>query len=54
VQKYFTPEVLQNDKEDEGLIAALLMEKLLSGKKSVTTDVAVNESSNWVKNRKEN
>src|SRR6202000_2259860 len=34
VKKYFTPEVLQNSNEDEALIAAIVMEKLL-GEKSV-------------------
>jgi acetyl-CoA carboxylase biotin carboxylase subunit len=52
VQKYFTPEVLQNDNEDEALIAAVVMNRLLSAKKSVAATAAVAEDSNWLKNRK--
>ena len=55
VQKYFTPEVLQQDNEDEAFIAAMVMDKLLGEKKAVAS-VTVNpvQSSNWVKNRKQN
>jgi len=53
VQKYFTPEVLQNDNDDEALIAALVMNKLLSVKKTVVADIPLNEGSNWTKNRKD-
>ncbi|MGZ3752510.1 MAG: biotin carboxylase, partial [Mucilaginibacter sp.] len=54
VKKYFTPEVLQIDKIDEALIAALVMEKLL-GEKNINkvNDVTGMETSNWEKNRKE-
>jgi acetyl-CoA carboxylase biotin carboxylase subunit len=50
VKKHFTPEVLQNDCEDEALIAAIVMEQLLSAPKSV---LVASEPSNWVKNRRE-
>jgi acetyl/propionyl-CoA carboxylase alpha subunit len=54
VKKYFTPEVLQNSNEDEAMIAAIVMEKLLSKKdvRSNHSPVAA-EVSNWVKNRRE-
>lgn len=55
VQKYFTPGVLQHDNEDEALIAAMVMDKLLSGKKTAGNTSAVEvASSNWFKNRKQN
>ena len=50
VKKYFTPEVLQTGNEEEAMIAALLVEKLL-GSKKINNAIAV-ERSNWVKNRK--
>jgi acetyl-CoA carboxylase biotin carboxylase subunit len=53
VKKYFTPGSLQNSNDDEALIAALVMEKLLSEQKTTTTQIAVNESNKWVINRKE-
>jgi acetyl-CoA carboxylase biotin carboxylase subunit len=54
VKKYFTPEVLQTGNEEEALIAALVMERLLGVKKiAVSADVSVSVTeSNWVKNRK--
>lgn len=53
VMKYFTPEVLQTGNEEEAMIAALLVEKLLSSKKlNTNNDTIAVESSNWVKNRK--
>ena len=52
VKKYFTPDVLQTGNEDDALIAALVMEKLLSEKKRATTGNVTVESNNWVKNRK--
>jgi acetyl/propionyl-CoA carboxylase alpha subunit len=51
VKKYFTPGSLQNSKDDEALIAALVMEKLLSEQKVSIANVAGREGSNWVKNR---
>jgi acetyl-CoA carboxylase biotin carboxylase subunit len=55
VQKYFTPEVLQQDNEEEAFIAAMVMDKLLSGKRAVASPaISTVESSNWVKNRKQN
>jgi acetyl-CoA carboxylase biotin carboxylase subunit len=53
VKKYFTPEVLQSDNEQEALIAALVMEQLLGTKKSAVSEAAVSAESNWVRNRKE-
>lgn len=50
VKKYFTPEVLQTNDEDEAMIAALIMEKLLSTPKQV---VLASEPSNWAKSRRE-
>jgi acetyl-CoA carboxylase biotin carboxylase subunit len=52
VQKYFTPGSLQNNNEEEALIAALVMEKLLSEQRVNVTDMAAIEVSNWVKNRR--
>jgi acetyl-CoA carboxylase biotin carboxylase subunit len=52
VQKYFTPGSLQNEREDEALIAAMVMEKLLSEQRVHIASVAVGEASNWVKNRR--
>ena len=51
VKKYFTVGSLQNSKDDEALIAALVMEKLLSEQKVSLANVAGGEVSNWVKNR---
>ncbi|WEA01328.1 acetyl-CoA carboxylase biotin carboxylase subunit [Mucilaginibacter sp. SJ] len=54
VRKYFTPEVLQESHEDEAIIAAMVMEQLLSKKKvSITAAVETVEASNWIKNRKQ-
>jgi acetyl-CoA carboxylase biotin carboxylase subunit len=53
VKKHFTPEVLQSDDKDEALIAALVMERLLSADKVSVSNVLVNEVNNWVRNRKE-
>ncbi len=50
VKKYFTPEVLQTDNEDEARIAALLMQKLLSAAKT-TVDNVTGQPSDWVKKR---
>ena len=54
VKKYFTPEVLHSTSDDEALIAAVVMEKLL-GKKTGNTSVQITENgvSDWVKNRRE-
>ena len=52
VKKYFTREVLQADNEDEALIAALVMQRLLSAKKPAAIEAGVNAVSNWEKNRK--
>src|ERR1700759_971392 len=38
VKKYFTPEVLQSDNEDEALIAAVIMERLLGGQRLKVAD----------------
>ncbi|HEX8018321.1 acetyl-CoA carboxylase biotin carboxylase subunit [Mucilaginibacter sp.] len=54
VKKYFTPEVLQESYEDEAMVAAIVMEKLLGAKKvSITTPTETDNSSNWIKNRKQ-
>lgn len=54
VKKYFTPEVLQESHEDEAIIAAMVMEQLLSKKKaSIATPVKTVETTNWIKNRKQ-
>jgi acetyl-CoA carboxylase biotin carboxylase subunit len=53
VSKYFTPGSLQNSGEDEAMIAALIMERLLNGKSVQAVNVTGENSSNWVKNRKE-
>jgi len=54
VKKYFTPEVLQESYEDEAMIAAIVMEKLLGTKKvSIITPPERDNSSNWIKNRKQ-
>ena len=49
VKKYFTPQSLQTDNEDEALVAALVMERLLSAGKITPM---IHSESNW-KNRKE-
>lgn len=51
VKKYFAPGLLQNDNADEAIIAALIMEKLLSENKVSVNSAVVKEQSNWVKNR---
>lgn len=54
VKKYFSPEVLQESHKDEAIIAAMVMEQLLSKKKvSITAPVETVEASNWIKNRKQ-
>jgi acetyl-CoA carboxylase biotin carboxylase subunit len=54
VKKYFTPEVLQESYEDEAMVAAIVMEKLLGTRKvSITTTSETDNSSNWIKNRKQ-
>jgi acetyl-CoA carboxylase biotin carboxylase subunit len=52
VKKYFSPEVLNEDNEQEAMIAALIMERLLSAPQN-TVQAASSEVSAWVKNRKE-
>jgi len=52
VKKYFTPEVLQADNEDGALIAAMVMERLLSEKKPAAIETEMSVESNWVRNRK--
>jgi acetyl-CoA carboxylase biotin carboxylase subunit len=53
VQKYFMPGSLQRGSEDEALIAALVMEKLLSEKSISTSNRNRAESGNWQKNRRD-
>ncbi|GAA4085493.1 acetyl-CoA carboxylase biotin carboxylase subunit [Mucilaginibacter panaciglaebae] len=52
VKKYFTPEVLQQDNEDEAEIAALVMQQLLSTAKTTVAEPAT-APSNWTKSRRE-
>jgi acetyl-CoA carboxylase biotin carboxylase subunit len=52
VQKYFAPGSLQRGNEDEALIAALVMEKLLSEKKLSAANLNRAEPNNWAKNRR--
>ncbi|WPV01298.1 acetyl-CoA carboxylase biotin carboxylase subunit [Mucilaginibacter sp. cycad4] len=54
VKKYFTPEVLQESCGDEAKVAAIVMEQLLSKKKvSIAAPAEADNSSNWIKNRKQ-
>jgi len=54
VKKYFTPDVLNIQNDDEAEIAALMMAKLLSeGKKVAAPEAVAGEESNWIRNRKE-
>lgn len=52
VKKYFTPENLQEYHEDEELIAAVLMEKLLNEKNVIPFASSTSAISNWVRNRR--
>jgi acetyl-CoA carboxylase biotin carboxylase subunit len=52
VKKYFTPQSLNTGNETEALIAALVMEKLLTSKKVAITETVGCTESNWVKNRR--
>lgn len=51
VEKYFLPEVLVEDNDQEALMAALIMERLLSKPQS-NVEPASAEVSAWVKNRR--
>jgi acetyl-CoA carboxylase biotin carboxylase subunit len=53
VKKYFTPDVLNTQNEDEAKIAAVLFGKLLAdGKQVAVADTLAGGKSGWVKNRK--
>jgi acetyl/propionyl-CoA carboxylase alpha subunit len=52
VKKYFTPGIMQNDNENEALIAAVVMEKLLSGQRVQIAEVPGGGINNWAKNRR--
>lgn len=53
VKKYFTPDVLNTEDDNEAKIAAVMFGKLLSAGKQVTAaDAVAGEKSGWVKNRK--
>ncbi|TFF37345.1 acetyl-CoA carboxylase biotin carboxylase subunit [Mucilaginibacter psychrotolerans] len=52
VEKYFTPESLDTDIEEEALIAALVMEKLLGAGNVVLVESNGGGVSNWVRNRR--
>ena len=54
VKKYFTPGSLQQSKEDEALIAAVIMEKLLAEISIKAPLQSRAETSNWLRNRKNN
>ncbi|OOQ61580.1 acetyl-CoA carboxylase biotin carboxylase subunit [Mucilaginibacter pedocola] len=51
VQKYFIPDSLNTGTEDEALIAALIMERLLTTPQVKQTEATNIGTSNWVKNR---
>jgi len=54
VKKYFTPEVLHSASDDEALVAAVLMGKLLEKKTGGATVQTINNGvSDWAKNRRE-
>ena len=54
VKKYFTPDSLKQGNEEEALIAAIVMQRLLSGQQvALNANVEVAGQSAWVKNRKE-
>jgi len=53
VPKYFTPEVLQTENEQEAFIAALMMEQLLDKNDSIAVAPSINqEVSAWVSKRR--
>jgi len=52
VKKYFEPGSLQNGNEEEAMIAAVVMEKLLSGQRIRIDGITKKDTSNWLKNRK--
>ncbi|WP_259069352.1 acetyl-CoA carboxylase biotin carboxylase subunit [Mucilaginibacter sp. X4EP1] len=52
VSKHFTPGSLNTSNEDEALMAALVMETLLSTKTDALNNNTPIETSNWVKNRR--
>jgi len=54
VRKYFTPGSLQQSKEEEALVAAIIVEKLLAEITTKLLPQSQAEQSNWVKNRKNN
>jgi len=53
VKKYFIPGSLQNSSADEAMIAALVMERLLSEQRVHIKDIPAGPVSAWTKNRKE-
>ncbi|MFS2186328.1 acetyl-CoA carboxylase biotin carboxylase subunit [Mucilaginibacter sp. Mucisp84] len=54
VKKYFSPEVLLESREDEAIVAAMVMEQLLSKKKvSIAAPAEWANPSNWIRNRKQ-
>ena len=53
VKKYFTPEELHSEADDEALIAAVVMQKWLGKKTENTSGQTINNSiSDWAKNRR--
>lgn len=54
VKKYFSAEMLLESREDEAIVAAMVMEQLLSKKKvSIAAPAAGANPSNWIRNRKQ-
>lgn len=53
VKKYFTPGSLQQSNDDEAMIAALVMEKLLMGQHGSKAEAVTVQVSNWAKNRRD-
>lgn len=52
VKKYFAPGTLKTGNDDEAMIAALIMEQLLSRQTIAVTDSVAGTVSNWEKNRR--
>jgi acetyl-CoA carboxylase, biotin carboxylase subunit len=53
VQKYFSPEALHSNSEEEAFIAAIMMEKLLGEKSINAMGIDKSEITNWVNNRRD-
>ncbi|HEY1023882.1 MAG TPA: biotin carboxylase, partial [Sphingobacteriaceae bacterium] len=53
VEKYFRPEVLEEECEQEAMVAAVLAAKMFAKKQSKVSQSPVHVGSSWQKNRKE-